>query len=60
MLVLSRKIMESVHFYIPDGVGGKREVKVQVVRIGDKIVRLGIEAEKDVTILREELVNKEK
>lgn len=47
MLVLSRKIGERV-------LVGKL-VKITVVRIGPNAVRLGIEAPKDMTIVREEL-----
>jgi sRNA-binding carbon storage regulator CsrA len=48
---------ESLYILVPDGTGGERKVKIQVVGTG-KTVRLGIEADKDVTILREELMNK--
>jgi carbon storage regulator len=47
MLVLSRKIGERVL------VGDK--VVITVVRIGPNAVRLGIEAPKDVNIVREEI-----
>lgn len=47
MLVLSRKPCESV--VIGD------EVKVSVLSVRGKIVRLGIEAPRDVTVNREEI-----
>lgn len=47
MLVLSRKVGERVL------VGDK--VQITVVRIGPNAVRLGIEAPKDMNIVREEL-----
>lgn len=58
MLVLSRKMMESLYLLFDDGKGGKHKIKVQVVGTG-RLTRLGIEADPDVVILREELMNKE-
>lgn len=55
MLVLSRKIMQSVHLI--DKETGKTLAKVQLVGTG-KMTRLGFEAEDSVIILREELVDK--
>ena len=49
MLVLSRKVGERVL------VGDK--VVITVVRIGPNAVRLGIEAPKDMNIVREELIH---
>lgn len=48
--------MESV--YLIDKETGKKICKVQVVGTG-KMTRLGFEADDGVTILREELMNKE-
>ena len=48
MLVLTRKIDESIQI----GPG----ITITVVRIGPGSVRIGIEANRDVTILRSELV----
>lgn len=48
--------MESV--YLIDKETGKKICKVQVVGTG-KMTRLGFEADEGVTILREELMNKE-
>lgn len=48
MLVLSRKVGERV--LVGD------QVKVTLVRIGPNSVRLGIEAPKDMNIVREEIV----
>lgn len=53
MLVLSRKMDEEIELDI-DG----HKVKIKVVRIEAKKVRLGIQASKNVTILRSELVDK--
>jgi sRNA-binding carbon storage regulator CsrA len=55
MLVLSRKAMESVWAFVQMPDGSKKKIKIQVVGTG-KMVRLGIEADDDVTILREELL----
>lgn len=54
MLVLSRKIQESVVMIV----NGK-EIKVTVVAIRGGSIRLAIEADKDVRILRNELYEKE-
>lgn len=52
MLVLSRKKNEKIYIRIP----GREDIVVTVVRVDDqKKVRLGIEADKDVSILRSEL-----
>lgn len=52
MLVLTRKINEVVVITFPDGA----EVKVKLLRIiSDGKVRLGVEAPRDVTIMREEI-----
>ena len=47
MLVLSRKLMESIH--IGD------DIVVTLVWIGPNAVRLGIEAPSDINIVRQEL-----
>ena len=51
MLVVSRKLGESIYLTLPDG----REIKMTVVLIDRNKVRFGIEAPQDVKILREEL-----
>ena len=52
MLVLSRKKDETVILRIP----GRQDIQIVVTRIdGRNKVRLGIVADKDVTILRSEL-----
>lgn len=56
MLVLSRKNLESLIIKVPPTTTEK-SIKVQVVGTG-KVVRLGIEADKDVSILRNELLEK--
>ena len=53
MLVLSRKNKESVAVGADDGLGGT--VKVTVLEIGHGSVRLGFEAQKDVSVHREEV-----
>jgi len=54
MLVLSRKKDETIILKGPD----MHEIRITVVRIDNRNkVRLGIEANKDVTVLRSELTN---
>lgn len=56
MLVLSRKKDETIVIDQP----GCEPIKITVVRIDNKNkVRLGIEAPKNVAVMRQELVNKE-
>jgi len=59
MLVLSRKNMQSLYFNVPLPDGTIKKIKVQVLDIG-RYVRLGVEADKDVTVLRDELVDGKK
>jgi carbon storage regulator len=54
MLVLSRKIDEKILLKIP---GIQENIEISVVRIDKNKVRLGINANEKVTILREELAN---
>lgn len=52
MLVLSRKKDETIIMRIP----GREDIKLTVVRIDNSNkVRIGVEADKDVVILRSEL-----
>ena len=52
MLVLSRKTDETIILRIP----GHEDIKLTVVRIDNRNkVRLGIDADKDVVVLRSEL-----
>jgi len=52
MLVLSRKKDETILIKVP----GREDIVLTVVRIdGPNKVRLGVEAEKDVVVLRSEL-----
>lgn len=60
MLVLSRRLMESVVLQIKTEDGTTKEVLVKVIDIGSRKVRLGFETDPDVTILREELLNGKK
>jgi carbon storage regulator CsrA len=60
MLVLSRKLHESVILRLQTDDGVEKEVVIKVIDIGTRKVRIGFETDKDVTILREELVTGEK
>lgn len=52
MLVLSRKKDETIILKAPN----MEDIKITVVRIDNKNkVRIGIEAEKDITVIRQEL-----
>lgn len=55
MLVLSRKRDEKIVMQTNDG----EKIELTVVKIDAKKVRLGINASKDVTILRSELLQKD-
>jgi carbon storage regulator CsrA len=57
MLVLSRQMNESVDFYNEKG---ERLVRIKLLRLGLKSIRIGIEADKNIKILRDELERKEK
>ena len=52
MLVLSRKKNEKIILKTTDN----KEIVITLVKIESNKVRIGIEAESDVTILREELL----
>lgn len=57
MLVLSRKMSEGVYLRLPTADGAETEVLIRVIEvIGNRKVRLGIEAPDKVQILRDELV----
>ncbi len=56
MLVLSRRLMESVVLQVKTADGTTKDVLVKVIDIGSRKVRLGFETDPDVTILREELI----
>lgn len=58
MLVLTRKLRESIYMKIKLKDNTEKEVCIKVVDIGSKKIRLGIDADKDVIILREELLAK--
>lgn len=60
MLVLSRKELESIILQFEGKDGMKKEVLLKVICIGSRKVRFGIEADRDVTILREELITSKK
>lgn len=51
MLVLSRKAEESIIINTPD----KKEIKITIIKIENKKVKVGISADNEFTILREEL-----
>ena len=52
MLALKRRSGESITMELPDG----RVIVVEVVELSHGVVRIGIEAPKDVHILRTELI----
>lgn len=55
MLVLSRKKDETIILKVPN----QQDIKITVVRIDNRNkVRIGIEAAKEVTVLRSELSSK--
>lgn len=54
MLALSRKPGEAVKITTPDGV----EVVVHVIAVKGKVVRLGFETQRDVSIYRTELLGR--
>ena len=54
MLVLSRKRDEKILLKV-----NEQDIELTVVRIDNNKVRLGIQAEKNVTILRSELVDRQ-
>jgi carbon storage regulator CsrA len=57
MLVLSRKKDETIILRVP----GREDIKLTVVRIDNmNKVRLGVEADKDVVVLRSELDRSER
>lgn len=60
MLVLSRKLLESIVLKFKDQDGTEKKILMKVIDIGSKKVRLGFETEPDVTILREELISGKK
>lgn len=56
MLVLTRKSEESIILKIP----GMEDIRITVVRIDNRNkVRLGIEADSKITVLRQELISKD-
>lgn len=59
MLVLTRRNLQGIHIDVPMPDNTIKKIIVQVVGIGSS-VKLGIEADKDVTILRDELVEGKK
>jgi len=54
MLVLTRKEGEKLILYRE----GKAPIEMAIIGIKGKQIRIGIEADKDVKILREELIEK--
>lgn len=54
MLVLSRKANEKIFVAVP---GRENPIVVQIIRVRDDgVVRVGIEADRDIVIAREELL----
>jgi carbon storage regulator CsrA len=60
MLVLMRRVGEDVFLTVNQEDGTTQEIRLTVSKISGKQVTLGIEANKNVKILRDELLNKEK
>ncbi len=56
MLTLSRKLWSKTYLELPDG----RTIVVQVVEIGKSQVKLGFQADKDIRIIREEIMGKDR
>ena len=56
MLVLSRKTNEKILFHIQ---GIENPIELTVIRIDNNKVRLGIQADQDITVLRSELAEKQ-
>ncbi len=54
MLVLSRKLREKIQIATADG-----PITVAIIRINDRVVRVGIEAPQHCQIMREELLAQE-
>jgi carbon storage regulator CsrA len=55
MLVLGRRCDEAVIIELEDG----RKIRLLIVRVADKVVRLGFDAPRSVNIYREELGSRE-
>lgn len=51
MLILSRKVNQSI--MIGD------DIKITITEIHENSIKLGIDAPEDITVVREELINKE-
>lgn len=56
MLVLSRKVDEAFYLYIP---GRQNPIKVTNVKVERGKSRLGVEADSDIVVVREELMGEE-
>lgn len=54
MLVISRKLDERLRITLPDG----RTVWAVIVEIGEGRVRIGIDAPRDVLVMRDEVVRR--
>ena len=52
MLVLTRRIKESIVLYLSDG----QQINFKLLDIGDSRIKIGIEAPADVNITRKELL----
>lgn len=55
MLILKRNVDDIVDIYCKDTHGGDIKVSIMVVEIGPGYVRIGVDAPKDVLILRREV-----
>jgi carbon storage regulator len=52
MLILSRKPGENIRLFLEDG----REITIEVLSVGSRAVRIGIDAPKSINIVRGELL----
>lgn len=55
-LVLSRKKDQSIKIEVPDSNGTATTIYIDIASIGEANVKLGIEAPREVSILRYELI----
>lgn len=60
MLILKRNVNEIIDLYCHDSAGNPITVSMMVVEVCPAAVRIGIEAPKDILILRREVPKREK
>jgi carbon storage regulator CsrA len=59
MLILTRRTNDPVDLYYTDETGTERKISVMVLSIRDGVMRLGVDAPRDVLILRREVKRKD-